>query len=103
MTQWGIASPELYNVTVNSMFRHWILLMVEDGELIQYGLEYAVDWSLGVFYADDCLLVSRDQEWIQGALNVLVGIFWRIGLTANAAKSKMMTCQPEAVRLEMSE
>ena len=60
-------------------------------------------WSLGVFYVDDDLLVSREPEWIQVALNVLIRLFRRIGLAANVAKSKMITCQSGVIRLRMLE
>ena len=32
---------------------------------------------LGLFYADDDVVGSRDTVWLQGALNVLVGLFFR--------------------------
>ena len=46
---------------------------------------------------------SRDTEWIQGALNVLINIFCQYGLVENLAKSKAMTCQPGTLRHRMSE
>ena len=36
---------------------------------------------------------SRDLEWIQGALNVLIRLFRWYRLLANVAKYKAMTCQ----------
>ena len=53
---------------------------------------------LGFFCADDGLLGSWDPEWIQGAINVPIGIFWRIRLADNVAKSKKMKCQPVDIR-----
>ena len=46
---------------------------------------------------------SRDSEWIQHAMNVLVGLFKRYGLAANIAKSHTMTCHPGALRVGISE
>ena len=71
-TQWGMDSTALLNVVVGSLIRYWLLLMVEEGELIRDGLGYAVGRSLGVLYSDDGLLESRYPEWIQGALNFLI-------------------------------
>ena len=91
-TQGGIVSPTLFTVAVNSVVRNWILLTVEYGAVIQEGLVHAVVWSLGVLYMDHGLLGLRYPEWLQGALNVLIGLFLWIGLAANVAKSKTMTC-----------
>ena len=40
--------------------------MVEDGSVIQDGPGHTVGQILGMFYADDGLLRSRDPEWLQG-------------------------------------
>ena len=49
---------------------------------------------MGIFYADDGVVGSRDLECLQGALSVLIGLFLWYGLVANSAKSKPITCQP---------
>ena len=41
---------------------------------------------LGVFYAEDVLLGLQDSEWLQGYLNILIGMFYRIGLMENVSK-----------------
>ena len=46
---------------------------------------------LVLFYADDSVVVSRDPEWLQGDLNVLIGLFRWYGLVSNVAKSKAVT------------
>ena len=92
-TQGGIRYPTLFNVTVDSVVRHWILPTVEDLEVIQDRLVHVVGWSLGVFYVNEGLLGLWDPEWMQGALNVLIGMLHWIGLVVNIDKSKTMTCQ----------
>ena len=57
------------------MVRHCLYLAVEDEAIIQDGLVNTVGRELGVFYADEDILVSRDLEWLMGALNVLIGLF----------------------------
>ena len=37
-------------------------------------------------------MVSRDPEWLQDALNVLIGLFQRYRLVSIVTKSKAMTC-----------
>ena len=46
------------------MVRHWLLLELKNGAVIQDGLEQSLIRSLGMFYADDGLLVSQEPEWI---------------------------------------
>ena len=52
---------------------------------------------------DDDLLVSREPEWIQVALNVLIRLFRRIGLAANVATLKTMAYQTREIILGLSE
>ena len=59
--------------------------------------------STGVFYGDDGLIRSWDPEWIQGVINILIGIFPRLGLIANVAKSNTTTCHPGEICTGMSE
>ena len=54
--------------------------------------------SLGVLYADDEILGYRDPGFLQGVLNIHIGLLRQIGLVDNAAKSKTMTCQPGEIR-----
>ena len=75
---------------------------VEDGAVIHNGLGHAAGQSMGVLYADDGIIRSRDLEWLQGALNILIGLFYQIGLMANVARSKTMTCHPGTICLVMS-
>ena len=93
----------LFNVAVDSVFQHWILLVVYYESLIQDGLGHAVVRSLVLFYAYDDLLGSQYPEWLQGVSNVLTGLFWWIGLDANVSKSKMMMCHPGAIILVVLE
>ena len=58
---------------------------------------------LGVFYADDGMVGSRNSDWLQHTMNVLVRIFRSYGLVANIEKSRTMTCQPGSLRTGMSE
>ena len=54
---------------------------------------------LGVFYAYDDMVGSRDADWLQHSMNVLVGLLLHYGFTANVAKSRTMTCEPSALWL----
>ena len=58
---------------------------------------------MGVFYADDGIILSRGPEWVQGVINVLIRLFRRFGLISNVEKSKTKTCQPGVICTGMSE
>ena len=83
---------------INSVVVYWILLMGEYRSVVYDVLVHAVGRILGVFYASDVLLGYQDPEWLQGALNVLIGLFWNIGMASNVAKSKIMTFQMVEIR-----
>ena len=98
-----MASTTLFNVAVGGVVRHWILLTVEYGSVIQDRLRHAVGRSLDMFYADDGFLGSREPEWFQDTLDILKGLFRYIGLAGNVANSKTMNCHTGAIRLGMSQ
>ena len=64
---------------------------MEDGSVIHYRMGHVVVRSLGVFYTENGLLGLRGLYWIQGDLNVLIGLLQRIGLEANIFKSNTAT------------
>ena len=46
---------------------------------------------LGLLYSNYGVVGSRDPEWLQGELNVLISLFCRYGLVENVTKFKAMT------------
>ena len=58
---------------------------------------------MGVFYANNGMVGSRESNWIQHAMTVLYGLFRRYGLAANVEKSCIITCHTGALRAGMLE
>ena len=56
----------------------------------------------GEFYTNDGMILSREPEWIQGAINFLIGIVRRVVLMANVEKSETTTCQIGEIQTSMS-
>ena len=54
----GLSSPTLFNVAVDSVLRHCLFLMVEDGAVVHVRLGHGVGQSLYVFYMENVLLGS---------------------------------------------
>ena len=93
-TQGELTSPKISNMALERMVQHWLSLKMEEGYAIHDGLRMAVVRIMDVFYADDVLIRLQEPEWIQGVINVLIRIFHRVGLIANAAKPNTTTFQP---------
>ena len=96
--QGGLVPPTLLNVVVYNVIRTCLDMIVEYQRVAHDRLGDTVGRCLGVFYANYGMDGSRDSEWPQHAMNVLVGLFRRYGLAANVPKSRTMTCQPGALR-----
>ena len=77
-------------------------MTVEDQRVAHNGMGEAVGRCMGIFYVNDGMVGSRNVEWLQHLINVLVGLFWWYGRADNVAKSRRMTCRPGALRLGMS-
>ena len=75
-----------------------------EGKLVAHdGLVLAVRQCLGLFNADNGMVVSRYLEWLQVTLNVIISLFWWYILVANVANFKSMTCQPVSIQSGMLE
>ena len=102
-TRGVLASLALFNFVVDNFIRTWMAMTVEDQRVACNGMEEAIGRCLGVFYANDGMVGSRDSEWLQHLMNILVGLFKWYGLAANVAKSCTMTYRPISIRSGMSE
>ena len=54
-----------------------------------------------IFYVDDAYLASRDAEFLQRALDLLVSLFARVGLETNVSKTQTMICTPGRIRTQL--
>ena len=102
-TRGGLVSPTLFNMVVDNVIRTWLSMTVEDHRVAQDGLKETIGRYVGVFYADDGMVGSRDLDWQPHALNVLVSLCRRYDLAAIVAKSCTVTCHPRELRVGVSE
>ncbi len=56
-----------------------------------------------IFYVDDAYLASHDPDFLQRALDVIVGLFACIGLKTNAQKTQTMICTPGRIHIQLPE
>ena len=66
-------------------------------------MRLAVGRSLGILYAYNGVVESWYPEWLQGKLNVLIGLLRRYRLVENAVNTKAMACHPYTLRSGMLE
>ena len=74
MTQGDPLSPTIFNVVVDAVVRHWVMLAVEESDK-RGGRGKEVRHQAALFYADDGMVASSDPRWLQWAFNDLVGLF----------------------------
>ena len=93
VTQGDPLSPTIFNVVMDALVRHWVMVVVEGvddwGEHVQEGRHQAA-----LFYTDDGTVASSDPRWLQGVFNTLFGLFYRVGMRTNIRKTFGMICCP---------
>ena len=73
-------------MVVGAVIRHWVIPVA--GE--EAGMEIfrrVIQWMAEIIYTDDVLLAPPIPPWIQAALDILTGIFDRVGLHTNLDKT----------------
>ncbi len=83
----------MFNVCVDAIVREWLHQMLGE-EAARDGLGDRVAKILVAFYVNDGLITSCDPVWLQESFDILIGLFERIGLFINAAKTKATVCIP---------
>ena len=78
---------------MDNVVRNWLALMVGDQLFTQVVPGLAVGRCMGIFYAENVVVVFWNPEWNQGAMNVLFNPYLQYGLVANISKSNSMTFQ----------
>ena len=93
VTQGNPLSPTIFNVVVDAVVQHWLTVVIvgveERGKRGQEGRHHA-----SLFYADGDMVTLSDSCYLQGAFNILVGLFDRVGLRTNFGKTVGMVCRP---------
>ena len=56
------------------MVQNCLFMTVEDDVVIHNGMGHVVGHIMGVFYADDDIIGLWDPKWLQGDLNVIIGL-----------------------------
>ena len=75
-----------------TVIRHWVTMVAGDEAGLD-GFERAIQYLAALFYADDGFLPLPRPAWLQAALDVLTGLFFRVALHTNGEKMVGMLFQ----------
>jgi hypothetical protein len=101
VTQGGPLSAKLLNILVDAVVREWTRLMRETLDDSDGQLANRVKELFAIFYVNDGYIASRDAEFLQEALDILVKTFKRTGLATNTKKTQAMVCTPGKIRVQL--
>ena len=93
VTQGGPLSPKLFNILVDAVAREWMRELREGSQHNEAETAQLMASFFAVFYVDDAYLASRDPEFLQRALDILVDLFARVGLETNVQKMQTRNSQ----------
>ena len=71
-------------MVVNVLVRTWLAFTAEDQAVAQDVLVLNVGTCMGLLYSDNSMIGAQDLHCLQNVLNILIGLFRRLGLVANA-------------------
>jgi hypothetical protein len=94
-------SAKLFNIIVNAVVREWMRIMRKTLDDSDGQLAARVEALFAIFYVDDGYIASKDAEFLQEALDILVETFKRVGLATNTKKTQAMVCTPGKIRVQL--
>jgi hypothetical protein len=103
VTLGGPLSAKLFNVLVDAIAWEWLQELQEGSTLKPDKTDHLMATFFAIFYVDDAYLASRNPDFLQRALNVIVGLFARVGLETNAQKTQAMICTPGRICIQLPE
>jgi hypothetical protein len=101
VTQGGPLSAKLFNILVDAIVRELSWSLKEEGDYKEAELEELMATFFTIFYVDDSYLASRSAEFLQRALDIIIGLFERVGLEINTKKTQTMICTPGRTRTQL--
>jgi hypothetical protein len=102
VTQGGPLSSLMFNVCVDCAIREWLHKVMGDKVAWEGVGDTVLDQCIA-FFVDDGLVFARCLEWLQSSFDILINLFERIGLLANADKTKVMICVPGKIQSAQTE
>ena len=92
MTQGKPLFPKIFNVVVDTVIRHWVKVVAPTEEGIE-GIGLLIRDLAAYFYSDNGIITLNQPERLQRVVDILSGLFERVGLRKNTPKTVSMACQ----------
>ena len=80
-------------MVVDSVIRHWVTAVVATEKGV-YGIDLTIRYLESYFYANCGLIASPQPESLQRPIDVLAGLFDRVGIQTITQKTVSMAFQP---------
>jgi hypothetical protein len=101
VTQGGPLLVKLFNIVVNAVVQEWMQLMCKTINNAEGNLAECKAGLFAVFYIDDGYIASRNAEFLQEALTILVKTFKHVSFATNTKKTQAMICTPNRIRVQL--
>ena len=83
-------SPDIFIVVVDAVIFHWVTVVTQT-EAGTGGIGLAIIDLAAYFYTNDDLVALTKPKMLQRTFDVLIGLFNRVGLKTDAAKTVGMS------------
>jgi hypothetical protein len=103
ITQGGPLSATQFNLLIDAIIWEWLRELWEGSALEPDTINSLMATFFTIFYVNDVYLASRNLDFLQRALNVIVGLFDHVGLKTNVQKTQAMVCTPRRIRIQLPE
>jgi hypothetical protein len=103
ITQGGPLSAKLFNVLVDAVAKECLRELREGRALKPDKIDQLMATFFAIFHVNDAYLASRNPDFLQRVLNVIVGLFDRVGLKTNVQKTQAMICTPGRICTQLPE
>ena len=97
VTQGGPVSPAIFNLVVDAVVCKWERLLLLEGIPANDVRAFRA-----VFYADNGLIAARNPKHFQTVIDLLSGLFDRVGLQTNTEKMEVMTFLPGKIQTSLT-
>jgi hypothetical protein len=101
VTQGGPLSAKLFNILVDALAWEWLRELREGSALEPDEIDHLMATFFAIFYVNDAYLVSRDPDFLQRVLDILVNLFTQISLETNVQKMQTMICTPGRIHIQL--
>ena len=92
---------KLFNIIVDTVVHKWMRSMRENLNDSDGKTANQIEAIFAIFYVDDGYITSRDAEFLQEALDILVKMFKCVGLITNTKKTQTMMYTPGKIGVQL--